>query len=115
MNKPEDVVRVGDIYKMRVIKIEAEQRKLGLSIRAYVEATGEDALLRRGPEPAPAASDEIKEIEKYKAADGAQAASDEVKGKEKDEAANGAESAGAAVAEAAPGQAEDKEAESSDA
>ncbi|MFP6891453.1 MAG: 30S ribosomal protein S1, partial [Nitrospinota bacterium] len=115
VNKPEDVVRVGDIYKMRVIKIEAEQRKLGLSIRAYVEATGEDALLRRGPEPAPPASDEIKEKEKDKAADGAQAASDEVKGKEKDEAANGAESAGAAVAEAAPGQAEDKEAESSDA
>ncbi|MFP6868403.1 MAG: 30S ribosomal protein S1 [Nitrospinota bacterium] len=115
VNKPEDVVRVGDIYKMRVIKIEAEQRKLGLSIRAYVEATGEDALLRRGPEPAPPASDEIKEKEKDKAADGAQAASDEVKEKEKDEAANGAESAGAAVAEAAPGQAEDKEAESSDA
>ena len=54
-------------------------------------------------------------LSRDKAADGAQAASDEVKGKEKDEAANGAESAGAAVAEAAPGQAEDKEAESSDA
>jgi small subunit ribosomal protein S1 len=115
VNKPEDVVRVGDIYKMRVIKIEAEQRKLGLSIRAYVEATGEDALLKRGPEPAPPVSEKSTEKEKDKAADGAEAASDEVKEKEKGEAANGAESAGAAVAEAAPGQAEDKEAGSSDA
>ncbi|MEE9257604.1 MAG: 30S ribosomal protein S1, partial [bacterium] len=51
--KPEEVVRVGDVYKMRVIKIETDQRKLGLSIRAYIEATGEDALLKRAPEPEP--------------------------------------------------------------
>ncbi len=53
VNKPEDIVRVGDVYKMRVIKIEASQRKLGLSIRAYVEATGEDPLIKRAPEPEP--------------------------------------------------------------
>ncbi len=51
VNKPEDIVRVGDVYKMRVIKIEASQRKLGLSIRAYVEATSEDPLIKRAPEP----------------------------------------------------------------
>ena len=53
VNKPEDIVRVGDVYKMRVIKIEASQRKLGLSIRAYVEATSEDPLIKRAPEPEP--------------------------------------------------------------
>ena len=53
VNKPEDLVRVGDVYKMRVIKIEADQRKLGMSIKAFVEATGEDPLVKRGPEPAP--------------------------------------------------------------
>ena len=51
--RPEEVVRVGDVYRMRVIKIETDQRKLGLSIRAYIEATGEDALLKRAPEPEP--------------------------------------------------------------
>ncbi|MDA0999970.1 MAG: 30S ribosomal protein S1 [bacterium] len=55
VNKPEEVVQVGDVFKMRVIKIEAEQRKLGLSIRAYSEATGEEALIKRAdPPPAPA-------------------------------------------------------------
>ncbi len=53
VSKPEDIVRVGDIYKMRVLKIEPEQRKLGLSIRAFVESTGEDALIKRAPEPEP--------------------------------------------------------------
>lgn len=51
VNKPEDVVRLGDVYKMRVLKIDPDQRKLGLSIRAFVEATGEDALVKRAPEP----------------------------------------------------------------
>jgi len=53
VNKPEDLVRVGDVYKMRVIKIETDQRKLGMSIKAYIEATGEDPLVKRGPEPEP--------------------------------------------------------------
>ena len=53
VSKPEDVVRVGDIYKMRVLKIEGDQRKLGLSIRAFVESTGEDPLVKRAPEPEP--------------------------------------------------------------
>jgi hypothetical protein len=38
---------------MRVIKIETDQRKLGMSIKAYIEATGEDPLVKRGPEPEP--------------------------------------------------------------
>ncbi|MBI2178281.1 MAG: 30S ribosomal protein S1 [Candidatus Tectomicrobia bacterium] len=54
VSKPEEVVRVGDVFRMRVIKIEPEQRRLGLSIRAYVEGTGEEALISRAPEPAPA-------------------------------------------------------------
>ncbi len=54
VNKPEEVVRVGDVFRMRVIKIEPDQRRLGLSIRAFIEATGEEPLINRAPEPVPA-------------------------------------------------------------
>ena len=49
VNKPEEIVRVGDVFNMRVVKIEAEQRRLGLSIKEYIEATGEDALISQAP------------------------------------------------------------------
>ncbi|MFQ5894715.1 MAG: 30S ribosomal protein S1 [Nitrospinota bacterium] len=45
--QPEDVVGVGDLCHMKVIKIDREARKLGLSIRAYVEATGEEPIIER--------------------------------------------------------------------
>jgi len=80
VGKPEDIVRVGDIYKMRVIKIEPEQRKLGLSIRAYIEAGGEDALLKRGPEPVPSSSDEPKENETSEEGDCAESTTEAVAG-----------------------------------
>ena len=51
VKEPQDVVHVGDVFKMRVIKIDREQRRLGLSIRAYVESTGEDPLISRAPQP----------------------------------------------------------------
>ncbi len=51
VKEPQDVVHVGDVFKMRVIKIDREQRRLGLSIRAYVESTGEDPLISRAPKP----------------------------------------------------------------
>ena len=51
MNKPEEVVRVGDVFNMRIVKIEADQRRLGLSIKEFVEATGEDALINQAPIP----------------------------------------------------------------
>ena len=51
VKEPQDVVHVGDVFKMRVIKIDQEQRRLGLSIRAYVESTGEDPLISRAPQP----------------------------------------------------------------
>ena len=51
VKEPQDVVRVGDVFKMRVIKIDREQRRLGLSIRAYVESTGEDPVVSRAPQP----------------------------------------------------------------
>ncbi|MFL2931234.1 MAG: 30S ribosomal protein S1 [bacterium] len=49
INKPEEIVRVGDVFNMRVVKIEADQRRLGLSIKEYIEATGEDALISQAP------------------------------------------------------------------
>lgn len=56
VKEPEDIVQVGDVLRMRVIKIDPDQRRLGLSIRAYVEATGEDPVVSRAPRPEPAES-----------------------------------------------------------
>jgi small subunit ribosomal protein S1 len=38
VNKPEDVVQVGQDLVLRVIKLDPEERKIGLSLRAYQEA-----------------------------------------------------------------------------
>ncbi len=59
VKEPQDVVHVGDVFKMRVIKIDREQRRLGLSIRAYVESTGEDPLISRAPQPVEPPEEEI--------------------------------------------------------
>ena len=73
VKEPQDVVRVGDVFKMRVIKIDQEQRRLGLSIRAYVEATGEDPLINRAPQPLEAPEKEsatsVEEVEEMEAAE----------------------------------------------
>ena len=37
VNKPEDVVQVGQEVTLRVIKLDPEERKIGLSLRAYLE------------------------------------------------------------------------------
>lgn len=58
VKEPEDIVQVGDVFRMRVIKIDPDQRRLGLSIRAYVEATGDDPVVSRAPRPEPAESTE---------------------------------------------------------
>jgi small subunit ribosomal protein S1 len=39
--KPEDVVRVGDELTLRIIKLDADERKLGLSLRARLDGQGE--------------------------------------------------------------------------
>lgn len=39
--KPEDVVSVGSELTLRIIKLDADERKLGLSLRAYVDGQGE--------------------------------------------------------------------------
>ena len=62
INKPEEIVRVGDIFNMRVVKIEADQRRLGLSIKEYVEATGEDALISQAPITEDNAEDTTNEV-----------------------------------------------------
>jgi small subunit ribosomal protein S1 len=41
VGKPEDVVSVGDELMVKIIKLDSEERKLGLSLRAYLEAQGE--------------------------------------------------------------------------
>jgi len=37
VNKPEDVVQVGQDLTLKVIKLDAEERKIGLSLRAFLE------------------------------------------------------------------------------
>jgi small subunit ribosomal protein S1 len=41
VNKPEDVVQVGQDLTLRVIKLDPEERKIGLSLRAFVEGQRE--------------------------------------------------------------------------
>lgn len=54
--KPEDIVSVGNELTLKIIKLDAEERKLGLSLRAYLDGQSEpegnaDALLRRRRRP----------------------------------------------------------------
>ena len=37
MGKPEEVVKVGEIVKAKIIKVEPEQRRIGLSLREAQE------------------------------------------------------------------------------
>jgi small subunit ribosomal protein S1 len=48
VNKPEDVVQVGQELTLRVIKLDPEERKIGLSLRAYLEDAGESPEEGRG-------------------------------------------------------------------
>ena len=41
VGKPEDVVQVGQELTLKVIKLDPEERKIGLSLRAFLEAHGE--------------------------------------------------------------------------
>ncbi|HWU38936.1 MAG TPA: 30S ribosomal protein S1 [Candidatus Acidoferrum sp.] len=41
VNKPEDVVQVGQEVTLKVIKLDPEERKIGLSLRAFVEGHGD--------------------------------------------------------------------------
>jgi small subunit ribosomal protein S1 len=41
VNKPEDVVQVGQELTLKVIKLDTEERKIGLSLRAFLDAHGE--------------------------------------------------------------------------
>ena len=40
VNKPEDVVQVGQELTLKVIKLDPEERKIGLSLRAFLEGQG---------------------------------------------------------------------------
>jgi predicted RNA-binding protein with RPS1 domain len=41
VERSEDVVAVGEEYMVKIIKIDKEERKLGLSLRAYIDEDGE--------------------------------------------------------------------------
>ncbi|MFQ5846451.1 MAG: 30S ribosomal protein S1 [Candidatus Methylomirabilales bacterium] len=41
VNKPEDVIKTGEELTLKIIKLDTDDRKLGLSLRAYQEAIGE--------------------------------------------------------------------------
>ncbi|MBI2880494.1 MAG: 30S ribosomal protein S1 [Candidatus Tectomicrobia bacterium] len=43
VERPEDVVGVGEDYTVKIIKVDPEEKKLGLSLRAYVAEHGEPA------------------------------------------------------------------------
>ncbi len=111
VREPEDVVQVGDVFRMRVIKIDREQRRLGLSIRAFVEATGEDPVVSRAPKPVEPPPEEQGE-EGEDAPEAAEAAGVEASAAEEESAAVEAsaaekESAAEAESESTPEAAEE--------
>src|SRR3990172_8911641 len=48
VNKPEDIVQVGQELILKVIKFDPEERKIGLSLRAYLEGQGEGSAEEEG-------------------------------------------------------------------
>jgi small subunit ribosomal protein S1 len=48
VNKPEDVVQVGQELILKVIKLDPEERKIGLSLRAFSEGQGESVAEEEG-------------------------------------------------------------------
>jgi small subunit ribosomal protein S1 len=48
VNKPEDIVQVGQELILKVIKFDPEERKIGLSLRAYLEGQGEGSAEEDG-------------------------------------------------------------------
>ncbi len=48
VNKPEDVVQLGQELTLKVIKLDPEERKIGLSLRAFLEGQGESAVEEEG-------------------------------------------------------------------
>jgi small subunit ribosomal protein S1 len=48
VNKPEDVVHVGQELTLKVIKLDPEERKIGLSLRAFLEGQGGGAAEDEG-------------------------------------------------------------------
>jgi small subunit ribosomal protein S1 len=48
VNKPEDVVQVGQELILKVIKLDPEERKIGLSLRAFSEGQGENVAEEEG-------------------------------------------------------------------
>ena len=108
VSKPEAVVRVGDVFRMRVIKIEPDQRKLGLSIRAFVEASGEDPLVSKAPEPEPAPDEETEgepQVEEMVDSEAPESVSDEPQA-EKTAASSGEEAENAGIIEVETDKAE---------
>ncbi len=54
VNHPKDVVKEGDVLTLRVVKIDPEQRRLGLSLKKVNSAEYMDADYRRAMSPTPA-------------------------------------------------------------
>jgi small subunit ribosomal protein S1 len=48
VSKPEDVVQLGQELTLKVIKLDPEERKIGLSLRAFLEGQGESAVEEEG-------------------------------------------------------------------
>jgi small subunit ribosomal protein S1 len=48
VNKPEDVVQLGQELTLKVIKLDPEERKIGLSLRAFLEGQGENTVEEEG-------------------------------------------------------------------
>ncbi len=77
VERPEDIVAVGENYSVKIIKIDQEERKLGLSLRAYIEEHGEPEEWKERRERRLEASDQAAEEPKGPKTDGESASAAE--------------------------------------
>ncbi|HEY8392153.1 MAG TPA: bifunctional 4-hydroxy-3-methylbut-2-enyl diphosphate reductase/30S ribosomal protein S1 [Capillibacterium sp.] len=53
VEKPEDVVKIGDVVRAKVVKVDPEQKRIGLSLREAQEKKPEPPREQKQPEPIP--------------------------------------------------------------
>jgi small subunit ribosomal protein S1 len=75
---PKDVVLEGDGVNAKIIKIDLESRKIGLSVKAYTSETGNEGVIKAPPPPEPEEVEEVETLEGAGEVEEAEALAEEV-------------------------------------
>lgn len=79
VERPEDIVAVGENYSVKIIKIDQEERKLGLSLRTYIEEHGEPEEWKKRRERRLEAGNQVAEEPKGSETNGESASAETLK------------------------------------